>query len=115
MVDWVYRFLLLNLATILLPVEPATRIFRDIRVANLLSQLSGGAASHTGFAVEDQLLISFWFGEAEFILELVTWHEQSIGGAADWDVDGARDESAFIFGGFADICSSVSYSSAPYL
>ena len=71
-------YLFLNFSTVLLPVQPTALIFAYILIADLLGQLGSRATSDARLAIEDELFVGRGFREAELVLKLMRWHEQSI-------------------------------------
>ena len=95
---------LARLTTVLLPIHPASPVFRNILVAILFCQLCSSGAPHAGLAVEDQLFVHRRLAEAEPVLEFVFGQEKRIRLRLDGDVDGAGNVPGLVLGGFADVC-----------
>lgn len=86
--------ILVRLAPLLYPIQPAPRIVPNSHVPRVLRQLRRRAAPHAGLAVEHQLRrvgpVREGLLEAEEILELLGRKVECVGVGYYGDVDGGR-------------------------
>lgn len=94
----------LNRPLILIPVEPATRVFANTLPSSMLRQARRRLGPHASLAVEYQRGILGRAGVAVHVFKVLVGDVEALDGGGDGDVDGAGDLAGVEeLGGFADV------------